>query len=148
MSVKDVTVTEAHALQQQGHTYVDVRSTIEFAQGHPTGAVNVPLLEPDEETGQMQPNPDFVRVMQQAFPVDAPLLIGCQAGGRSLRAAQMLSTFGYTEVANVRGGFMGGSGGMGGRPADPGWAPSGLPTETEADRGESYRALLAKADAT
>ena len=40
----------------------------EFDSGHPAGAVNVPLFEPDEDTGQMTPNPDFVRVMQATFP--------------------------------------------------------------------------------
>ena len=45
--MQHASVTEAHALQQQGYTYVDVRSTHEFADGHPAGAVNVPLVEPD-----------------------------------------------------------------------------------------------------
>ena len=142
--MKQATVTEAHALQQQGHTYVDVRSTVEFAQGHPAGAVNVPLLEPDDRTGQMAPNPDFLRVMTTVFPPETRLLIGCQAGGRSMRATQMLSASGFSDVTNVRGGFHGSGGAFGG--GDPGWAPSGLPVETEA-LGTSYGALLDKADA-
>ena len=36
------------------------------------GAVNVPLLEPDEDTGVMLPNPDFVRVIKATFPPEAP----------------------------------------------------------------------------
>ena len=32
--------------------YVDVRSTPEFADGHPAGAANVPIFEPDEDTGR------------------------------------------------------------------------------------------------
>ena len=64
MAVRHVSVAEAHELQQQGSIYLDVRSTWEFLDGHPAGAMNVPLLEPDEQTGQMLPNPDFMRVVQ------------------------------------------------------------------------------------
>jgi rhodanese-related sulfurtransferase len=143
--MKHVDVHEAHELQQQGHTYVDVRSTVEFADGHPAGAVNVPLLEPDDETGEMAPNPDFLRVMSSAFKPDAALLIGCQMGGRSMHAANMLASSGFTNVANVRGGFGGSGGPFGG--GDPGWASAGLPVATEDEPGEGYRALLSKADA-
>jgi rhodanese-related sulfurtransferase len=140
MPITHVSVSEAHALQSQGHTYVDVRSSMEFAQGHPAGAVNVPLLDVDGPSGQLAPNPDFVRVMKGNFAPDAKLLIGCQVGGRSMRAAQMLESFGFAHVANVRGGF-GGAGG------DPGWAPSGLPVDTESPAGAAYADLVAKADA-
>jgi rhodanese-related sulfurtransferase len=144
---KHVSVTEARDLQQQGYTYVDVRSTREFSQGHPQGAVNIPLLEADAATGQMQPNPDFLRVMQATFPADARLLIGCQVGGRSQRAAQMLESFGFTHVSNVRGGY-GGMRDPAGRTVDPGWLESGLPTETDAPDNAQYAVLLDRADAT
>ena len=144
--MKQTSVTEARKLQDEGYTYVDVRSTSEFAAGHPDGAVNVPLMEPDEDTGQMTPNPDFVRVMQAVFPADARLLIGCQMGGRSMRAAQMLESFGYSNVANVRGGFGGMRDPMG-RTVDPGWADSDLPVEKDQPTGRSYKDLAAKADA-
>jgi len=143
--VKQVSVSEAHAQQQQGGTYVDVRSTPEFADGHPAGAVNVPIFEPDEDTGQMMPNPDFVRVMKTAFPRDAKLLVGCQVGGRAVRAAQVLESFGFTNVTVVRGGF-GGARDPIGRVVDPGWADSGLPVGKGRDAGRSYAVLLAKAD--
>ena len=104
--MKHATVNEAHQLQQAGATYIDVRSTTEFDAGHPEGAVNVPLLEPDD-SGQLAPNPDFVRVMKAAFAPSTRLLVGCQAGVRSLKAVQMLETFGFTDVTNVRGGFGG-----------------------------------------
>lgn len=143
--VKQVSVSEAHALQQAGSAYVDVRSTGEFADGHPAGAVNVPIFEPDEDTGQMMPNPDFIRVMQAAFAPDAPLLVGCQMGGRAVRAAQALASFGFTNVSVVRGGFSGQRDPTG-RVVDPGWAESGLPISTGANAGEAYRDLLAKAD--
>ena len=142
---KDVLVTEALALQQQGHTYVDVRSMAEYGGGHPAGAVNVPLLDRDA-FGQMAPNPDFVRVMQANFQPDAKLLIGCQVGGRSARAAQVLEAFGFSDVTNVKGGFGGARDPMTGRAAAPGWVESGLPVETASPTGLSYADLVAKAD--
>ena len=144
---KHVSVADARTLQQQGSTYVDVRSTKEFAAGHPDGAFNVPLLEHDPDTGQMAPNPDFIRVMQASFPADAPLLLGCQAGGRSMRAAQMLESFGFGDVANVKGGFGGAKDPLG-RTIDPGWVESDLPVEPGQPAGRSYRDLAAKADQT
>lgn len=144
--MKHVSVTDARELQQQGHTYVDVRSTREFAENHPAGAVNVPLIEPDEDTGQMQANPDFLRVVQAAFAPDAKLLIGCQAGGRSMRAAQMLDASGFASVSNVRGGFGGAHDPMSGRVIDPGWMESGLPVEGGNPAGSAYGDLVAKAD--
>ena len=111
----------------------------------PLAPLNVPIFEPDEDTGQMTPNPDFVRVMQAAFAPDAPLLVGCQVGGRAVRAAQVLESFGFTNIAIVRGGFSGARDPLG-RVVDPGWADSGLPVGKGADAGEPYQALLAKAD--
>jgi rhodanese-related sulfurtransferase len=140
-----VSVTEAHGLQQQGYTYVDVRSTPEFEQGHPAGAVHVPLMDVDPDSGQMAPNPDFVRVMRATFEPGARLLIGCQMGGRSMRAAQMLEAFGFTNVTNVRGGYAGARNPMG-QLVDPGWIQSGLPIEDQADAGRRYDDLLARAN--
>lgn len=142
--MKHASVTEAHQLQASGATYVDVRSTGEFEAGHPEGAVNVPLLEPDTR-GQMTQNPDFLRVMKASFDAATPLLIGCQAGMRSLKAAQMLETFGFTDVTNVRGGF-GGARDPSGAVLEPGWASSNLPVETGGAAARTYDALLEKAD--
>jgi rhodanese-related sulfurtransferase len=142
---KQATVTEAKALQDQGSIYVDVRSQMEFERGHPAGAVNIPLLDHDARSGMMAPNPDFVHVMQANFAPDTALLIGCQVGGRSMRAAQMLETFGFTNVTNVRGGY-GGMRDPSGRPVDAGWADSNLPCETGAPGDRCYEAMAKKAE--
>jgi rhodanese-related sulfurtransferase len=147
MPIAHRTPPEAHEQQQKGATLVDVRSTREYNTGHAAGAVNVPLLEPDEDTGQMTPNPDFVRVMQANFPADAPLLLACQGGGRSARAARMLETFGYSNITNVLGGFLGKRDPTDGRTIDAGWHECGLPTDTTPAPGGSYAELIAKADA-
>src|SRR5512141_1431780 len=144
MPVKNVTVKEARDSQATGSVYVDVRSIPEFAQGHPAGAVNVPLIHQDERTGQMMPNRDFVAVMQANFAADAPLLIGCQVGGRSAQAAQILAASGFTDVANVLGGYGGARDPMTGAFRDEGWIQAQLPTEPEREPGASYRALADK----
>ena len=147
MSVKQVDVKQAHALQSdEGYTYVDVRSTPEYEQGHPAGAHNVPLLNLDPATRQMLPNPDFVNVMQACYAQDARLLIGCQMGGRSARAADILAAAGYTDVSNVLGGFGGARDRMSGQVLNEGWADAGLPVETAATPGGSYAELRQRAD--
>ena len=146
MSVKHVGVKDAHTLQtEEGYTYIDVRATPEYEQGHPAGALNVPLLHFDPATRQMQPNLDFLAVVKGTQPADARLLIGCQMGGRSARAAEMLAAAGYTDVSNVLGGFGGARDQFTGQVLQEGWAPAGLPVETEATPGGSYEDLRAKA---
>jgi len=131
MPVPPLTVTAALAAQQNGAVYIDVRSSAEYAQGHPAGAINVPLLDDDEDTGQVLPNPDFVRVMKANFAPDTPLVIGCESGGRSGRAAQMLEVFGFVSAASVVGGYVG-------------WRAAGHAVETSAPDGRTYADLLAK----
>lgn len=144
MTVKHVTVREAHQKQTDGYIYVDVRSVPEFEAGHPAGAVNVPLLHFDERTRQMTPNREFVEVMRASFPPDARLLIGCQVGGRSLQAAQMLVGSGYRDVSNVVGGYAGARDPMTGALRAEGWTQAGLPSESDAP-GRNYDDVRAKA---
>ena len=144
MAVHNVGVREARRKQDDAaYVYVDVRSVPEFEMGHPAGAVNVPLLHRDERTGQMMPNREFVDVMRANFPPDAKLLIGCQVGGRSAQAAQILSASGFTDVSNVarrlrrRGRSM-----YRPRPAE-GWVQASLPVETGRAEGHGYEDLHA-----
>jgi rhodanese-related sulfurtransferase len=142
--MRQVDVRQAHdLLLNDEYTYVDVRSVTEYRIGHPSGAVNVPLLHYDEQLCVKRPNPQFLAVMQANFPKDAKLLIGCQAGLRSLKAAQLLQAAGYTNVANVRGGFGGGFDHQTGV-LDAGWVQSGLPVDDAPPPGGSYEELARK----
>ncbi|HET7697951.1 MAG TPA: rhodanese-like domain-containing protein [Vicinamibacterales bacterium] len=140
MTIKHITVQQAHQQQSAGAKYLDVRSIPEFEQGHPEGAFNVPLMHADPATRQMRPNPEFLAVVRANFPPDTRLVIGCQMGGRSAKAAEILASAGYHEVANVLGGY-------GGAPqfGHPGWVQAGLPVETTAGDEREYSALQAKA---
>lgn len=145
MSLKHVDARTAHELQSNDdHTYVDVRSIPEFENGHPAGARNVPLLNLDRQTGQMRPNPEFLAVMQANYPQDSKLLIGCQMGGRSAQAGQVLATADYQNIANVLGGFGGAQDRMTGEVVE-GWADAGLPVERDAPLENGYEALRKKA---
>src|SRR6187431_1211055 len=140
MTIKHVTVQRAQQQQASGATYLDVRSIPEFQQGHPPGAVNIPLLHLDPQTGQMLPNPEFLAVVKANFSTDATMVIGCKMGGRSQHACELLSTAGFRDVANVLGGW-GGAPQMG----HTGWVQAGLPVETAADEAHEYDALHKKA---
>jgi rhodanese-related sulfurtransferase len=143
--MKNVTVREALQEMEAGKAYVDVRSEPEFEDGHPAGAINVPLLHLDPRTGQMTPNREFLAVMQANFAPDARLLLGCRVGGRSAQAAQLLEMVGYRDVANVTGGFSGAVDPMTGRKAE-GWEEAGLPVERGLPADRSYPALRQKAE--
>ncbi|HJL17782.1 MAG TPA: rhodanese-like domain-containing protein [Sandaracinaceae bacterium LLY-WYZ-13_1] len=121
--------------------YVDVRSIPEFEQGHPSGAYNVPLMHMG--AGGMEPNADFLSVMEASFPKDAKLVLGCKSGGRSLRAAEMLEAAGWTSVVDQRAGW-GGSRNPFGQVGEAGWEAAGLPTSTEAPPGRAYEDLKKK----
>lgn len=119
MAIEEIDPQEAKRRQDDGWTYVDVRTPEEFAAGHPAGAVNIPVAF--LQGGSMVANPDFLARMKQ-FPADRSLLMGCKSGGRSMRAAQMLEASGYSSLANVVGGFHGSA-------VQRGWKDLGLPVE-------------------
>ena len=145
MVLTHVDVHEAHRRQTaEGFAYIDVRSIPEYEGGHPAGAYNVPLLHYDPQTGQQTPNPEFLAVMEANYPRDTKLLIGCQVGGRSAQAAQLLTARGYQQVANVRGGFGGARDPATGALVDEGWSMAELPVETAAPQGGSYGELREK----
>lgn len=138
VTIKHITVQQAHQEQTTGAAYLDVRSVPEFERGHPAGAYNLPLLHLDERTRQMRPNPDFVAVARANFTPEAALVVGCQAGVRSQQACELLIAAGFQNVTNVLGGFAGAPSGQ------VGWANAGLPVETTSAPGREYSALEQK----
>lgn len=140
-NVKRVSPAEAKQLVDEGWVYLDVRSEAEFAAGHPAGSLNVPIAH--QGPGGMKPNAEFLPVVEALYPKDARLVVGCQAGGRSLRAAETLTAAGFTQIIDQRAGF-GGARDAFGQVTEPGWAAAGLPVET-ATPGGSYAELRKKA---
>ena len=143
--MKEMSPQEAHDLMKSDPEviYLDVRSVPEFEAGHPKDAINIPLLHLNPGAG-MAPNEDFLNVAEANLSKDAKLVVGCKAGGRSARACDMLAQTGYTNLTNVRGGFVAATDNFG-RVVEPGWSMLNLPTSVEAPEEARYDALLAKA---
>lgn len=143
--MNEVSPQEAYELLQNDtdYIYLDVRSVPEFEAGHAPGALNIPLLHFTPGQGMVM-NEDFPAVVEATLPKDAKLIVGCKSGGRSANACQMMSRMGYTNLANLRGGFVGAADNFG-RLTEPGWSMLDLPVTTESDENASYDALAAKA---
>lgn len=139
--IKRVSPQEALDLTNDGWVYVDVRTEQEFVDGHPAHAFNVPIAH--QAGGSMTPNPDFLSVVERAFGKDAKIVVGCKAGGRSLRAAQALIGAGFTNIIDQRAGWDGARDAFG-QMSEPGWSRAGLPVETGATAGHTYGEVKTK----
>ena len=114
---------------------IDVRSSMEFLfVGHPVGSVHVPWIDEPEWIV----NPDFVtevrKVMLGGIGVDehdsdAPVVLICRSGKRSLEAGKLLLNNGFADVYNVDEGFEGELDENHHRSTRGGWRFRGLPWE-------------------
>jgi rhodanese-related sulfurtransferase len=128
-------------IANDGYVYVDVRTVGEFDAGHPAGAYNAPLMI-DGPSGR-GPNAKMVAAIEGAFAKDQKLVVGCLAGGRAMRAAEMLEGAGFTRVAVQRAGW-GGVTDPFGRVTEAGWQAEGLPSATKPEPGRAWNDLEAK----
>ncbi len=142
--MRELNAQEAYDLMQADpeYIYLDVRSVPEFDAGHPMRAINIPIMHFAPGTG-MSPNRDFATVVQAALAKDAKLVVGCKTGGRSARACEEMSQMGYTNVANVRGGYIGAMDSLG-QVSEPGWSMRNLPVCAGCSADDSYEALAAR----
>ena len=130
MSIKQIDPKQAaNTLQQdKSAVYLDVRTVEEFANGHVPGAVNIPVMSPDPVSRRMTPNPKFLEAVAGQYAKGTKIICGCQMGGRSQHAAEILDNAGFSDVSNMVGGF-GGARDPLGRIVTPGWLQSDLPVE-------------------
>ncbi|MGZ3510735.1 MAG: rhodanese-like domain-containing protein [Candidatus Binataceae bacterium] len=144
MPINQVEPPQAHEILKSNPEaiYLDVRTEPEFAQGHPEGAINVPVVF-IKGPGQMELNGEFVDVVAKTLAPGKKLVVGCLAGGRSQRACELLEAAGYSDLTNVRGGF-GGARDTAGQVVVTGWRDAGLPVSSEVG-DNSYQALRRKA---
>lgn len=130
MSIKQINPEQANEIltTDGSAVYIDVRTEQEFQNGHVPNAVNIPVVYPDPATRQMQPNPQFLKLVEEKYGKEQKLILGCQAGGRSQFAADLLAQAGYSDLSNMQGGFGGARDPMG-RVVAPGWVQLNLPIE-------------------
>jgi rhodanese-related sulfurtransferase len=132
--IEHVSPLVARDLVASGYVYIDVRSEPEFERGHPPGALNVPFMH--RGPAGLVPNTEFVAVMEAAFEKNERLLLGCQSGNRSKKAAILLAQAGFTQLLELQTGFEGSRDAFG--RVEPGWSKVGLPIEIGSTVGQRY----------
>jgi rhodanese-related sulfurtransferase len=92
--VKDVDVKAAKAIIDKGGvTILDVRTPAEYQAGHIAESVLANYNDPAFES------------MIAKIDKNKPVLVYCAAGGRSSRAAKLMSEKGWKNVSNMLGGM-------------------------------------------
>jgi len=93
--VREVTPAEVDAVRESAAppTIVDVREASEWEQGHVPGAQHISKSYIEQQIEAAAPDRD------------APVVLYCAGGVRSLFAAKTLQEMGYTDVASMSGGF-------------------------------------------
>jgi molybdopterin/thiamine biosynthesis adenylyltransferase/rhodanese-related sulfurtransferase len=112
----EISPREALVRQRAGALLIDVRDDNERAGGMPEGAQALPMAAFERDIAAIAPT------------TDRPILTICASGKRSMRAAEILTQRGYSNVASVAGGFQR-------------WLAESLPVardEFDADEAERY----------
>jgi sulfur-carrier protein adenylyltransferase/sulfurtransferase len=87
---REVSASEALELAASGWRILDVREQVEWNEGHIPSATLLPLADLPSHIAEVAPDRD------------APLLVHCAVGARSLRASAWLVQNGYTNVVSLR----------------------------------------------
>lgn len=90
---RQVPVSRVRELVEGGAYILDVRTPEEYAAGHLIGAVNIPLGE--------------IRQRISEIPRDRPVYVHCRTGQRSYNAIMALKGYGFENLINVSGSFLG-----------------------------------------
>ncbi len=94
------TLRATRLINDSGAVVLDVRAPAEFAAGHLPNARNIPLAELGKRAGEL--------------PANKPVIVCCNSGAASSRAAGVLRKAGRADVFNLSGGLQG-------------WRQAGLP---------------------
>lgn len=86
-------VDQVRALVESGAYIVDVREKGEFVRGHLKGAYNIPLSQ--------------LRQRMDEIPRDVPVYLHCRSGQRSYYALCCLQGYGFHNLFNISGSFLG-----------------------------------------
>lgn len=140
MGVRRIDAERAKELLEStdGYVFVDVRTEQEFDDGHVPTAQNVPIFRRGAGGIGLHMNDEFRNVMESRFQKTEKIILGCQKGGRSAKAAEILADGGFTNVFDMRGGFIGETDPFG-TVTFPGWTTRGFPSTTDCKSGDRYR---------
>lgn len=93
MSIKEIDAQGLQQMRAEGEVVViDVRTDVEFAQGAIAGAKHLPL--------------HMLPLVADQMENQKPVVLVCRSGARSAQACSFLSSKGFTNVYNLRGGMM------------------------------------------
>lgn len=82
------------AMVEQGYKVIDVRTPEEYEEGHIEGAQNINVK-----------SEAFVTEIEKLSKSDT-LLVYCRSGRRSLYAAQVMVSFGFQKIYDLKDGFL------------------------------------------
>lgn len=85
----------ARRLVDEGALLLDVRTPEEFAEGHASGARNIPVQQLAERLGELEQLLDGDR--------RKPIVVYCRSGARASRAKSLLLESGFDQVSNLGG---------------------------------------------
>ncbi len=155
---KYLSAKEAAALKQRmgkKALLVDIRTQAEILFVGEADAVdaNIPYLLADfsawddkKARFKLSPNPNFISkvgelVSKAGLKKDSTIIVMCRSGDRSARAADDLTTAGYTNVYSLVEGFEGDvakNGPNTGKRTVNGWKNAGLPWSYSLDKNKMY----------
>lgn len=87
-NIKDVYISE---IDKSEYCIIDVRGHKEYLEWHINGAINIPLSD--------------IRRKISGVNKQERILLYCQSGIRSMRAARILERLGYEKIYNLKGGL-------------------------------------------
>ncbi|WP_220184961.1 MULTISPECIES: rhodanese-like domain-containing protein [Thermoactinomyces] len=80
--------------ERKKYVLVDVRTSEEYEEGHIPGAIHIPHDEMEERFAELNPHKD------------EKILLICRSGRRSVIAAHVLHSKGFSQLYNLKGGML------------------------------------------
>ena len=89
---RQVSISQVRGLVESGAFIIDAREPGEYAAGHITTSVNIPLSQ--------------FRQRLDEIPTDRPVYIHCQSSQRSYNMVRALDNLGYKNITNISGSYL------------------------------------------
>lgn len=91
--ITSISPQQAAQMQSQSTPIVDVRENDEWNAEHIAGAIHIPLGEISNRLNELEKYKN------------SPIIMQCRSGGRSAKAADILTKAGFSSVLNMEGGL-------------------------------------------